>query len=116
MQLHPIGEEVYGAVCLRPYYPAANLRGSYNYNTDNTPDWLMEYCPHCSSSNVCCLKDQHSWYCISCCACWEWQSVPCPLCTYHTISIHNGKFKCSSCGSEWDESDTLLDCLNEKEI
>ncbi len=51
-----------------------DLRGSYSYNHDYTPDWLRMECPNCQSDNVCCLDDKYNpelgglgrWFCISC--------------------------------------------------
>lgn len=57
-------------------YPS--LRGSYNYNDSDTPDWLMIYCPACGSDHVCCLslKDypEGRWYCISCYCSWRYEA------------------------------------------
>jgi len=59
-------------------YP--DLRGSYNYNTEHTPeDWVI-LCPNCDSDNVCCLSpafnpdlDRGRWFCISCHDSWEYE-------------------------------------------
>jgi len=54
-----------------------SLAGSYNYNTDNTPDWLVQRCPNCSSDNVCCLSHLYypegRWFCISCYESWVYE-------------------------------------------
>lgn len=56
-------------------YPS--LAGSYNYNHDYTPDWLVVYCPACGSDNVCCLSledyPETRWYCIACYCSWRYE-------------------------------------------
>ncbi len=58
-----------------------SLTGSYSYNTDNTPDWLMHFCPNCQSDNVCVIsptfnleieEPRRRWFCISCQDSWEY--------------------------------------------
>ena len=65
-----------------PYGPLnPSLQGSYSYNSEDTPDWLMKYCPNCSSPNVCCLDPDFNpeldhrgrWFCISCHDSWEYE-------------------------------------------
>lgn len=45
-----------------------NLDECYYINSDNTPDWLMMYCPNCGSDHVVGLPDYYDadWFCISC--------------------------------------------------
>jgi len=58
-----------------------SLLGSYNYNTEHTPDWLVILCPNCGSDNVCCLSPTFNpgldrrgrWFCISCHDSWEYE-------------------------------------------
>ena len=61
-------------------YPS--LVGSYNYNDDRTPDWLIHLCPNCQSDNVCCLDYKHNpeiedsygrWFCITCQDSWRYE-------------------------------------------
>jgi len=57
-----------------------SLLGSYSYNTEHTPDWLIILCPNCGSDNVCCLSPLFNpeldyrgrWFCISCHDSWEY--------------------------------------------
>lgn len=58
-----------------------HLRGSYSYNEDCTPDWLIILCPNCQSDNVCILnpkfnpeieEDLGRWFCISCYDSWRY--------------------------------------------
>ena len=59
-----------------------SLLGSYNYNTEDTPDWLVILCPNCGSDNVCCLDPKFNpeiedtkgrWFCISCLDSWRYR-------------------------------------------
>ncbi len=54
-----------------------SLHGSYNYNTEGTPDWLVVLCPNCGSDNVCCLNledyPEGRWFCISCRDSWRYE-------------------------------------------
>lgn len=58
-----------------------SLIGSYSYNTEDTPDWLIILCPNCGSDNVCVLdpiwnrdleEPQRRWFCISCQDSWKY--------------------------------------------
>ena len=59
-----------------------SLVGSYNYNSKDTPSYLVMSCPACGSENVCCLSDKYNpeldglgrWFCISCQESWEYES------------------------------------------
>jgi len=58
-----------------------SLIGSYNYNREDTLDWLVQLCPNCSSDNVCCLDPKFNpdiesagrWFCISCQDSWRYE-------------------------------------------
>ena len=45
-----------------------DLTDCYDANSDDTPEWLMIYCPNCNSDHVVGLPDYHDadWFCITC--------------------------------------------------